>query len=49
MFIYMKFSIVNLVADILTFGIYSAYQNQCILDSRTKKCTEEINQRLGNI
>jgi hypothetical protein len=39
-------NIVDLVADVFTFGIYSAYKNQCILDERTKRCTDEINERL---
>jgi hypothetical protein len=39
-------NIPELFADLFTFGIYSAYKNQCILDERTKKCTDEINERL---
>jgi len=31
----------NLVADLFTFGIYSAYQNHKIIEERTKKYEEE--------
>lgn len=39
----------DILFNIFSLGIYSAYKNQCVLDSRTKKCTEELNLRLGNI
>ena len=42
----MKFDI---LFNIFSLGIYSAYRNQCILDERTKKCSDELNLRLGNI
>jgi hypothetical protein len=39
-------NIFEVFIDVFTFGIYSGYKNQCILDERTKKCTDEINERL---
>ena len=41
-------NIVELIADVFTFGIYSAYKNQKIMEERTKKCSDEINERMKN-
>jgi hypothetical protein len=34
-------NIVELIADLFTFGIYSGYKNQKIIEERTKKYEEE--------